>query len=85
MHSHTSKMTLRPYQLDCISAIEQSTARRRAVVIPTGGGKTVLFASYALQNNLKALVVAHRIELIRQTQENLSIIKSLCSCWHRDG
>ena len=65
----TPKVTLRPYQLDCISAVEKSTARRRAVVIPTGGGKTVLFASYALQNNLKVLVVAHRIELIRQTQE----------------
>ena len=65
----TQEVTLRPYQLDCISDIEQSTARRKVVVIPTGGGKTVIFASYALQHNLKTLVVAHRVELIRQTQE----------------
>ena len=63
------KVTLRPYQRDCVSSIEQSTARRKAVVMPTGGGKTFVFASYALQNQLKTLVVAHRTELIYQTKE----------------
>ena len=72
----TNQVTLRPYQHNCISAVEQSKARRKAVVIPTGGGKTVVFASYALQNNLKTLVVAHRIELIRQTQETFLSLDS---------
>ena len=65
----TEKVTLRPYQRACFLAIERSTSRRKAVVVPTGGGKTVIFASYALENNLKTLVLAHRIELIRQTQD----------------
>ena len=68
---------LRPYQQDCVEAIHQSTARRKAVVIPTGGGKTIAFASYALQHNFKVLVIAHRIELIRQTKETfLSLDRS---------
>ena len=65
----TSHFSLRIYQRDCILSIDKSTARRKVVVIPTGGGKTVAFASYALQKNLKTLVVAHRIELIHQTKE----------------
>ena len=69
MHTPIQKVTLRPYQIECIESIQRSMARRKAVVIPTGGGKTVIFASYALRNNLKTLVIAHRIELIRQTQE----------------
>lgn len=60
---------LRPYQIQCIASIDNSTARRKAVVIPTGGGKTLLFASYALQYNLKTLVLAHRRELIHQTKD----------------
>ena len=61
--------SLRPYQLSCIEAIKQSTARRKSVVIPTGGGKTVIFAEYVRQNHLKTLVLVHRIELIQQTKD----------------
>ena len=75
-NSHT--FFLRPYQLDCIKSIDQSTARRKAVVIPTGGGKTVIFASYALQNNLKTLVLAHRTELIHQTKKTFLALDPSC-------
>lgn len=60
---------LRPYQTECLERIQNSTARRNAIVIPTGGGKTVIFASHALRHKLKTLVVAHRRELIQQTKE----------------
>ena len=74
-----NKVTLRPYQRDCIDYIKQATARRKAVVIPTGGGKTVIFASYALQNNLKTLVIAHRNELIYQTKDTFLKLDPACS------
>lgn len=70
---------LRPYQLDCIDAIEASTLRRNAVVIPTGGGKTVIFAAYVLKHNLKVLVLAHRIELIQQTRNTFLSLDPSCS------
>ena len=72
------KVTLRPYQRDCVSSIEQSTTRRKAVVMPTGGGKTFVFASYALQNQLKTLVVAHRTELIYQTKTTFETLDPTC-------
>ena len=71
-------VTLRPYQHYCIDYIKQTTARRKAVVIPTGGGKTVIFASYALQNNLKTLVIAHRNELIYQTKDTFLKLDPAC-------
>ena len=74
-----NSFSLRAYQRECIDAIHQSTARRKVVVIPTGGGKTVAFASYALQHNLKTLVIAHRIELIRQTQATFESLDPSCS------
>ena len=70
---------LRPYQIECIESIENSTARRKAVIIPTGGGKTVIFASHALRHKLKTLVVAHRIELIEQTKETCLKLDPTCS------
>ena len=70
--------TLRSYQRNCIDYIKQTTARRKAVVIPTGGGKTVIFASYALQNNLKTLVIAHRNELIYQTKDTFLKLDPAC-------
>ena len=75
----SNKVTLRPYQLDCIDFIKQSTARRKAVVIPTGGGKTIIFASYALQHNFKTLIVAHRTELIYQTKSAFETLDPACS------
>ena len=70
---------LRPYQNECIESIENSTARRKAIVIPTGGGKTVIFASHALRHNPKTLVVAHRRELIQQTKETFLKLDPSCS------
>ena len=70
---------LRPYQTECLERIQNSTARRNAIVIPTGGGKTVIFASHALRHKSKTLVVAHRQELIHQTKETFLKLEPACS------
>lgn len=70
---------LRPYQTECLERIQNSTARRNAIVIPTGGGKTVIFASHALCHKSKTLVVAHRQELIQQTKETFLKLEPACS------
>ena len=76
---HPSNITLRPYQDECIAAIEDSVSRRKAVVIPTGGGKTVIFAALSLRRKLKTLVVAHRRELIYQTKATFEWLDPECS------
>ena len=69
---------LRPYQLDAISRIESRVAagaRRILVVAPCGSGKTVMFASIAVNTvarHERVLVLAHRRELIEQTYRKLS-------------
>jgi len=70
---------LRPYQTECLERIQNSTTRRKAVIIPTGGGKTVIFAEHALRHKLKTLVMAHRIELIQQTKETFLKLDPTCS------
>ena len=61
---------LRDYQTDLLDRINKSWfsgTRSLVCQIPTGGGKTILFATVvheANQNGLKSLVLAHREELI---------------------
>lgn len=67
---------LRPYQRECIARIRQahSTGKRRVLVsLPTGTGKTVVFASFpkVLRMKKKLLILAHREELIDQAAEKL--------------
>lgn len=64
-------LTPRPYQMDAIEAARNSLRTRRAtmVVLPTGTGKTVVFATVArscVDKGGRVLVVAHREELVRQ-------------------
>jgi superfamily II DNA or RNA helicase len=71
--------TPRPYQLDAIEALRKGWAdgqNRVAVVLPTGAGKTVVFSHLAHQmldslNGRRALVIAHREELIEQAASKL--------------
>lgn len=71
-------ITLRPYQNDGVSDIRNAYIRGRRApmyVLPTGGGKTVLFcyvSQKTVQNNKKVLILVHRIELLRQTQEAIT-------------
>lgn len=69
-------MILRPYQQDALDAILASHGEHRSalVVMPTGTGKTVLFASLikARRDHGRTLVVAHREELIRQAADKIA-------------
>ena len=60
-------MKLRAYQNECLEFLSLSEASRMMCVLPTGAGKTVIFASHAIRHGYKTLVLAHRRELIDQT------------------
>jgi superfamily II DNA or RNA helicase len=69
-------LTLRPYQEDAIAAVESAAERgvqRPLLVLPTGCGKTLIFASLIAKRGGSALVLAHRDELLRQAAEKIAI------------
>ena len=72
-------IALRPYQEDAIAASEEAYGRgvnRQAIEIPTGSGKTVVFASLVRRRGAPALVLAHADELIEQAVNKLRIVAS---------
>jgi superfamily II DNA or RNA helicase len=72
-----SPLPLRPYQAQALDAIGKAHARgvtRQLVVLPTGGGKTVVFAHLVNQRPGRALVLAHRDELITQAAGKLALV-----------
>jgi DNA repair protein RadD len=70
-------VTLRPYQQQAVAEIRQAYQQRhRSVlfVLPTGGGKTVVFSHIAEQAAAKGsriCVLVHRQELLRQASASL--------------
>ena len=70
-------ISLRPYQqeaLDAIADAESRGIRRQLVALPTGTGKTVIFAHLLQQRSECALVLAHREELIEQAASKILTI-----------
>jgi superfamily II DNA or RNA helicase len=70
-------LTLRPYQTDCLRKIEeeeQAGVRSQLVALPTGTGKTIVFASLIKERGGRALILAHRDELIRQAVDKLEMV-----------
>lgn len=68
-------MELRDYQQNCIESVLsalKSGITRQLVCLPTGTGKTVVFANL-LKNFKRTLVIAHRIELIDQAKAKIQI------------
>jgi len=68
-------MQLRPYQDEALRAVRESYRgghRRVLVVMPTGTGKTVLFAEIARLAKGPVLVLAHRHELVEQARDKIS-------------
>ncbi len=64
-------MQLRPYQQQAIEAVigaRKAGIRRMVVCLPTGAGKTVIFAELARRANRPVLVLAHRKELVDQAR-----------------
>lgn len=68
-------MKLRPYQEEAIGAIysKWKEFNRTLLVLPTGCGKTIVFANIAahLAQKERVLILAHRDELIRQAADKL--------------
>ena len=75
--------TPRPYQAEAIKALIagwQGPHNRLAVVLPTGAGKTVVFANLisellAQLGGRRALVIAHREELIEQAAAKIRAVR----------
>lgn len=70
-------VTLRPYQIEAVEAVEQAIARgvtRPLVSLPTGTGKTVVFSTLIQRAGGTALVLAHRDELLRQAADKLQTV-----------
>jgi superfamily II DNA or RNA helicase len=70
-------MELRPYQHKLVDLVNQSITNGHSpcVVLPTGGGKTVITAELckqALARGEDVLVAAHRLEIIRQLLTSLT-------------
>src|SRR5262245_33321122 len=71
------QLELRPYQHDCLTAIEAAAlrgVRRQVVSLPTGSGKTVIFANLLVERQTRTLILVHRDELIRQTLDKLQMV-----------
>ena len=69
-------MELRPYQIKAVEAVQKEWKegrRRTLLVIPTGGGKTIIFSELTRRESVKGrvLILAHRDELIRQAADKL--------------
>lgn len=78
LHSLAGKrITLRGYQQKAKDEIKQRYAmgvRRCLLVIPTGGGKTIVFSDIAYDvaaNFKRVLILAHRVELLEQCGDKL--------------
>lgn len=76
----TKGLNLRDYQTETIAAVRERWAagvRRVAAVLPTGAGKTVVFAHLAAQMRqagVRTVVLAHRDELIEQAAHKLDSV-----------
>lgn len=70
-------IALRPYQTAALTALDKAEAngiQRPLVVLPTGSGKTVVFAHMVASRPGRSIVLVHRDELIGQTVEKMSLI-----------
>jgi DNA repair protein RadD len=71
-------LTLRHYQQDAVNGIRESFmkgCRAPLLVLPTGGGKTVVFSYIAASTSARGkrvLILVHRVELLRQTSSKLT-------------
>lgn len=69
-----SDLHLRDYQEEALKAVDgawQEGRRRQLLIAPTGSGKTILFGSLIARRGGRAVVIAHRDELIKQAVDKL--------------
>jgi len=68
-------VSLRPYQTDIAAEFERHVERGdRSILLvaPTGSGKTVIASAIIASATRRALVVAHRREIVNQTSDKLT-------------
>src|SRR6266446_2098998 len=71
------RLTPRPYQHEAVAALLAAAARgvqRPLLVLPTGTGKTIVFALLVQRRGGRALILAHRDELIQQAVGKLHLV-----------
>ena len=71
------RLTPRPYQHEAVAALLTAAARgvqRPLLVLPTGTGKTIIFALLVQRRGGRALILAHRDELIQQAVDKLHVV-----------
>ena len=73
-----SIISLREYQINAmdsaLKAWQERGITRILIQLPTGTGKTIVFASLAKKLKTKTLIIAHRDELIRQAQDKIGMV-----------
>lgn len=74
------RITLRLYQETCVECVLATYQRQphggtALIVIPTGGGKTIVFTEIARQLKLNTLIIAHRQELLQQAADKFRIVE----------
>ena len=70
-------ITPRPYQTEAVNAILREWkdgVTRQLVSLPTGSGKTIVFALLAQRLGLRTLVLAHREELLAQAVRKIRLV-----------
>jgi len=72
-------ITLRDYQETCVQRVLRAYqcephGGSALIVLPTGCGKTLVFAEIARRLSLTTLIIAHREELLRQAAEKFHMI-----------
>ncbi len=73
----TPRIAVRDYQNDALAKVEaawQRGVRRMAIQLPTGSGKTIVFAELIRRRGGRALVLAHRDELIGQAADKIRMM-----------
>jgi superfamily II DNA or RNA helicase len=85
-------MTLRPYQQEAVDAVLrewEGGVKRTLAVLPTGTGKTILFAKLLeemVRRGSRALIIAHRGELLDQAADKIQMATGLgCSVEKADS
>jgi superfamily II DNA or RNA helicase len=71
------RLTPRPYQHEAVAALLAAAARgvqRPLLVLPTGTGKTIIVALLVQRRGGRALILAHRDELIQQAVDKLHLV-----------
>src|SRR2546425_5552396 len=71
------RLTPRPSQHEAVAALLAAAARgvqRPLLVLPTGTGKTIVFALLVQRRGGRSLILAHRDELIQQAVDKLRLV-----------